>query len=459
MLIKITRAAGVLALTLFINSGIANAYDYPFKDPLVATILATPPNIAMQLPVRKLPIKNDKILMFPEREVPDIFWHEKRLQYSYLRQKKSAPMIFLLAGTGASYQSPKMLALQKVFYSAGYHVVSISSPTHPNFIVAASTSGVPGNLTEDAKDIYSVMEAIWLRLQKKHKKMEVTDFYLTGYSLGGTQAAYLAKLDEEQQSFNFRRVLLINPAVSLYNSVSILDAMVEDNIPGGPNNFQAWYSSTIDKFAQAYERDTQINFNDKFLYEIYKYRRSQGLEVKEQNLKVLIGASFRISSQGMVFTSDVMSQANYVVPKGLQLDNYKDHTLYAKILARRSFLDYFNGIFVPYFQKGDPTLTAEKLIQTMGLANIESYLRSSPKIGVIDNEDDIILAPGEIDFLRDVFGSRATIYPHGGHCGNMNYPENVGAMLNFFAAPDTASATAAVPVTAESESHLSAGAH
>ena len=48
------------------------------------------------------------------------------------------------------------------------------------------------------------------------------------------------------------------------------------------------------------------------------------------------------------------------------------------------------------------------------------------------NADDILLAEGDIDYLRDVFGERAQIYPRGGHSGNMAYIDNVAHMLDFF---------------------------
>ena len=41
---------------------------------------------------------------------------------------------------------------------------------------------------------------------------------------------------------------------------------------------------------------------------------------------------------------------------------------------------------------------------------------------------------GEIDWLVDVFGDRAKIWPRGGHCGNMAYKENVDHMLAVFGA-------------------------
>jgi len=49
------------------------------------------------------------------------------------------------------------------------------------------------------------------------------------------------------------------------------------------------------------------------------------------------------------------------------------------------------------------------------------------------NADDIILGPGDLGFLRKTFGDRLTVYPHGGHCGNLNYRVNANAMLEFFA--------------------------
>jgi hypothetical protein len=66
------------------------------------------------------------------------------------------------------------------------------------------------------------------------------------------------------------------------------------------------------------------------------------------------------------------------------------------------------------------------------MRHIEDYLRSASKIGLMGNEDDLILSPEDLAFLKDVFGSRAQIYPYGGHCGNMSYRENVAYMLDFF---------------------------
>ena len=63
---------------------------------------------------------------------------------------------------------------------------------------------------------------------------------------------------------------------------------------------------------------------------------------------------------------------------------------------------------------------------------IEDYLKSASKIGLVTNVDDLILAPGEVDYLKKVFQARAKIYPKGGHCGNMDHKDNVAYMIDFF---------------------------
>ena len=73
-----------------------------------------------------------------------------------------------------------------------------------------------------------------------------------------------------------------------------------------------------------------------------------------------------------------------------------------------------------------------QLIDQVSLYALEDYLKSSSKIAVMHNADDVILGTGDLGFLRRTFGDRLTVYPLGGHCGNLNYRVNSDAMLEFF---------------------------
>jgi len=222
-------------LSGLVSASVEN-YGYPFTNRYVATVVGTPAENSAKLPER-IPFKKQRIEIFPDRQPPEVLWYGKELIYSVALQKKKSPLIFLIAGTGAAHNGGKNTNMARAFYQAGFHVVSISSPTYPNFVISASSSGVPGHAQHDAEDLYRVMETIWRKLQKK---IEVSSFNLTGYSLGGFNAAFVSQLDEERQTFNFRRVLMINPPVSLYNSISLLDRMSE-NIPGGVDNFDKFF--------------------------------------------------------------------------------------------------------------------------------------------------------------------------------------------------------------------------
>ncbi len=67
----------------------------------------------------------------------------------------------------------------------------------------------------------------------------------------------------------------------------------------------------------------------------------------------------------------------------------------------------------------------------MSLEAIEDWLKTADHVFAHHNKNDLILAPGEIDFFTRVFGDRVTIYPYGGHLGNMDFRENVEHMLTL----------------------------
>jgi hypothetical protein len=397
-------------------------YDYPITNRYEATVVGTPKHFLAKVP-EKIPVKEARLKVFKDRKVPDYLWYEEELRYSYALQKKPAPLIFMIAGTGGAYNGAKNVAMGKAFYAAGFHVVSLSSPTLPNFVVAASKTSVTGHAVHDAEDLYHVMELVWDKLKKK---AEVTNFFVTGYSLGGFNTAFVTMLDEERKVFNFKGALLINPPVSLYSSISLLDRMLE-NIPGGVDNFPQYYNDLVTKFSKVYKRADRLEFNEDFLYQVY-----QEFHPRDEELAALIGLSFRFSSAHLAFTSDIMTDFGYVKPKNVKLTRNSSPGDYTKVAFRLGFTDYFHEFFYPFYQAQDPSLTRERIVEEMSLTHIEDYLHNAKKIYVIHNANDVILEPGQIDFFPRVFGDRARIYPSGGHCGNMGDDRVVGYMLNVF---------------------------
>ncbi len=409
--------------TAAIEEAAEKPYFYPFVDPYVATVIGTPRIYEAPLP-ETIPTKKLELTVFEDRVIPKVLWHQDTLKFSLVAQDREAPLIFIIAGTGAAHDSAKAKLMAAAFYQAGFHSIALSSPTHPNFIVTASTTSVPGRISQDAPDLYRVMR---LAYEQVAERIEVSKFHLTGYSLGAWQAAFIAQLDEQEKVFDFDKVLLVNPPVSLYSSIRILDSLLEKNIPGGVDNFNAYFDQTLRGFYEVYQHGDFVKLDDEFLYRVWLDR-----EPTEEALEALIGLAFRFSSTDMIFTADVMSDAGYLVPKGKPLTSSSSLTDYFKAGARVRFEEYLDQLYLPYYKARDPALTREDLIRESSFLSIEDYLLSAQKIGLVTNEDDIILAPGEIEYLEGLFGSRARIFPTGGHLGNMKTPRFVAHLIDFF---------------------------
>ena len=414
----------LLSITLLVVAGSVGAasgsYGYPHQDPYVATVVGTPAEFRADLP-KNIPLKKARLTVFEGRETPDSLWYEEGLRYSYALQKDTAPLVFLIAGAGGSHNGNKTQIMARAPFQAGFHVVGLSSPTFANFIVSASETGVPGHAYRDAADLYRVMSLIRDELQSR---IQVTRYSVAGYSLGAFNAAFISLLDEQKKVFDFDKVLMINPPVNLYSSISLLDRMLE-NIPGGVDNFNAYYRSLVERLTQVYKREDRLDLSEDGLYKAY-----QELDFKDEELAALIGVSFRLTAANLALASDIMNDAGYIKPKNVRLSKYSSMHPYDKVAMRVGFTDYFHAFFYPYYKAKDPSLTREGLVEETSLANIEQYLRRATKIEVMHNEDDLILEPGEIDFFRQVFGERAKIYPYGGHFGNMDYRDNVSHMLS-----------------------------
>jgi pimeloyl-ACP methyl ester carboxylesterase len=406
------------------SPGADDGYGYPITGAYEATILGTPASLMPALP-SDMRIRRLVLDVIPEREKPPIFFYDEGLRCGFVSQKKKAPLIFLIAGTGSSGLSAKLITMAKAFYGAGFHVITLPSPTNANFIISASQSRVPGDLAEDAEDLYRAMEVAWERVKGE---IEVSDFNLCGYSLGGTQAAFVAQRDEDRKTFNFRKVLMINPAVNLYSSMTRIEELLK-NIPGGPKKEGVFFNRMLVKFGNYYRYGNFVGINDEFIYSIYEERL-----FSHEETGGLIGLAYRINLAGTIFSSDVMTGGGYVVPKNRVLKATDSLFDYFLVSSHLSFFDYFNEYFYPHFQKKRPGLTKEALIASEGLKKIDGYLSVSRKFGVMTNENDFILKPEDLAYLKKLFGERVKIYPRGGHLGNLEFKANLADMVGFFAA-------------------------
>lgn len=402
----------------------AEEYGYPLANPFEATIAGTPEPLRPALPDDEDIDQADYSLRLrPHRELPDNFWAVKTLKYRLARQKGPAPLVFIISGTGAHYTNSKTEDLKRLYYGAGYHVVQLSSPCSQDFMAAASRDATPGISDRDAVDLYRAMR----KIRKQQKDLPVTDYYLVGYSLGGLNAAFVSHLDEREGAFGFRRVLMINPPVNVYTSVNNLDRLVQTEVKGITNS-QTFYDLILAKLTRYFEDHGSAQIDAALLYDFQRSKQRLGNE----EMAMLIGAVFRFTAADMAFTSDLINERGAIVPPTYPMDEGTSLTPFFKRALLCDFDCYIREQLLPFWRKRDGGGSVLQLIDQISLYALRDYLASSSKIAVFHNRDDLILGPGDLGFLRQTLGERLTLYPRGGHCGNMDYRVNTQAMLEFF---------------------------
>jgi hypothetical protein len=391
---------------------------------LRATIFGTPPQNMAPLPSR-VPLLEINIGMPWARPVPDVFWFDRNLRVWFSAQQGPAPLAIVISGTGSDGNTSKLSILRGALYGAGYHVLTVPSPTFPGFIVSASSTGVAGDLVQDSRDLYAALQQIIAHLPRR---VRITDIDVLGYSLGGANAAVVKSIDEKEGKLKIHRAVMIDPPVSLFASVGRLDKLFAVSIGSGDEAIEMLYRKLYAELANLYRASGRVEIDESFLLGA----AATALRT-DQEFSAAIALAFRLDLVDMFFAGDLYARTGVVVdpnhpPKvGDSLEETQ------RILRNKPFSEYFAKVFAPYYLKQRPGSTSASLIADSRLDIIGDSLRDNPDYYAQTNSDDLILDKRELTWLRDTMGSRIAVYDHGGHLGNIGERQQVSDMLDMLA--------------------------
>jgi len=391
---------------------------------LRATVFGPPPQDLAPMPNR-VPLAEINIAFPWARPVPDVFWFDRKLRVWFSAQDHPAPLAIVISGTGSDGNTAKISTLRGALYGAGYHVLTMPSPTFPGFVVAASSTGVAGDLMQDGHDLYAAMQQVVAHLPRK---VRVTEIDLLGYSLGGANAAVVKSIDQEAGKLKIHRVLMIDPPVSLFASVGRLDKLFAASIGTGDDAIEDLYRRLYAQLANLYRASDRVQIDQSFLLGA----AATALRT-DQEFSAAIALSFRIDLVNMFFAGDLYAGTGVVVdpqhpPKvGDSLEETQ------RILRNKPFSEYFTKVFAPYYLRHRPNSTGASLIADNRLDIIGGALRDDPDYFAQTNSDDLILDRRELKWLQDTLGSRIAVYDHGGHLGNIGERQQVSDMLDMLA--------------------------
>jgi hypothetical protein len=391
---------------------------------LRATIFGTPPQDMAPMPSR-VPLAEINIALPWARPIPEVFWFDRKLRVWFSAQDKPAPLAIVISGTGNDGNTAKLSVLRAALYGAGYHVLTMPSPTFPGFIVSASSTGVAGDLVQDGHDLYAAIQQIVAHLPRR---VRITDVDVLGYSLGGANAAIVKSIAGQEGTLKIHRAVMINPPVNLFSSIGRLDELFALSIGSGDEGVERLYRRLYAELANLYRASDRVQIDEDFILGAAATALKTDAEYS-----AAIALSFRINLEDMFFAGDLYAGTGVVVdPKhpprvGDSLEETQ------RILRNKPFSEYFTKVFAPYYLKHRPNSTAASLIADNRLNIIGASLRNDPDYYAQTNSDDLILNEQELAWLRDTLGSRIAVYDHGGHLGNVGERQQIADMLDMLA--------------------------
>ena len=398
----------------------ANSYNYPYTNPYLATVLSTP---LKDMPEFK-PVSYKEIkLPSDNSNTPKNLWYLDEFKFGLMAQEERSPLVFLFAGTGAKYNSKKMETMGSILYEKGFSVVMLPTSFDYNYLVSMSKTHAPGILGEDGEEIYELMKKV---MKKIEKKVNYSDLYVTGYSLGGSISLILGEIDSRKKYFNFKRIVSINPTVNLYDSATMLDKLLDDNIHS-ERELDELLRKIIMGVIEYGDKTGGVSFDENSIYPLFK-----SLDMDEKDLKILIGLAFRFIAIDINYITDLMTRSGVYSDPTKKAKKYESMSQYYSSINFSSFEKYIEKIGYPVYEKTHPGITLEEVIKQSDLKSIDSYLKTATNIAVITNEDELILTKDNLDYLKQTLGNKLKVYPYGGHCGNMFYKDNIDFMIEYF---------------------------
>jgi len=399
----------------------AGDYKYPYHDPYLATATTAILGADGSVPGQKREVVH--VPGLPNRNRLPGLEGRGTVSVTVYRQHQPAPLVFILAGIGSNAYFGLANYLAHTFVQEGFHVVILPSPMNWDFALAASRTGAPGYTPDDARDLYATMQRCLAVLVAQHH-LEVTRIGFIGASLGALEGAYVSVIDGEERRIGIDTYLLLNPPLDLVYAIKTVDAWTALRARFGPDRSERLIAkglAIVESFARE-DRDDPAVF-DRVVKKFGSFTREE--------LQFLVATALQAALPELASITRTIYDplppppaAKQELRRRLQVSKTETFTAYTEKLA------------VPLWRRQTRDLQADfdDFAERGSLTSIAYRLRGKSSVHIILNADDPLVTRASIEKVRAALGNQVTVFPYGGHLGNVWYWENKDYALRLFGA-------------------------
>jgi hypothetical protein len=332
----------------------------------------------------------------------------RELPYTLRLRPEPAPLLVVLPGLGGHRLGNPSLAFLESAWEQGASVMTISSTYNYEFMDTAATTKLPGDGPRDAHDTHLALDAIIRDLEREHPG-RITARWLGGLSMGAYHALLIGAAEGRPDNglLDFDLYVAVNPPVNLFHGMLTLDRLYRAPL--------RW---------PADERAPRLRI---LMSKVFELARSPDLEpdmplpLSPIEADYLIGLAYRVALKDVIWVSQERVDLGVLLTPRSRWDREPAY----REIWQYSWAEYFHAFVLRAYAGGHPTdADAEAFFARNDLHAIAGELARNEKLRVVLNEDDFLLRPGDLDWLRSVMGDgRVIVFPQGGHLGNLYRPD------------------------------------
>jgi ABC-type transporter lipoprotein component MlaA len=346
--------------------------------------------------------------------------------YTLRWRPEPAPLLVVLPGIGGHRLGNSSLAFVETAWEEGASVLTISSPFNHEFMRTAATVALPGDGPSDAHDTHVALDAIVRALEREHPG-RITARWLGGLSMGAYHALLIgasgsgtdtglglgpgvgagSDRSPDRDLVRFDLTVAVNPPVDLFHGMLTLDR---------------FYRAPL-RWPEA-ERSPRLRM---LMSKVFELARSPDLKpgaplpLSPIEADYLIGLAYRVVLKDVIWISQERADMGVLKTPRSRWDR---EAAYREIWEY-SWAEYFHAFVLPSRAGRTPTeADAAALLARNDLHAVADALARDDTLRVVINEDDFLLRPGDVEWLRSVMGAERVIaFPKGGHLGNLYRPD------------------------------------
>jgi len=211
-------------------------------------------------------------------------------------------------------------------------------------------------------------------------------------------------------------------------AMSRLDRLYRQSIGSSPAGLENLYRRLYTRLANLYRAKDTVHINASDLL-----TAASSVLRTDADYSAAIALTFRLALVDVFLAGDLYARTGVVVDPRHPPGPEDSLERIGVTLRAKTFDDYFNEVFAPYYLQHRPTATLASLRADANLAIIGEALHQNGDYYAQTNRDDLILDQAELAWLERQFGPRIAVYAYGGHLGNLGDRRQVADMLAMLA--------------------------